>query len=219
MKTALLVAGATGLVGREVLRAAAEPQVSETIALVRRPFAPPHAGVRVVTTDLSALDSCAPITCTHAICALGTTIAKAGSQPAFRAVDLDAVVAFARLARRSGATRFGLVSSVGATVHTSTFYLRVKGEAEAAVSTLGFEAVCLARPGLLLGRREESRPAEALFRGVAPALNLLLRGPLRRFRAIHGADVATGLLSAVLGVERGVRVLHYDDLVRAAHRR
>jgi uncharacterized protein YbjT (DUF2867 family) len=214
METTLLVAGATGLVGREVLRAAAaSPRVAETVALVRRSLGIAPPGVRVVPADMTALDGRAPIPCTHAICALGTTIAKAGSQAAFRAIDLDAVVAFARLAKRGGATRFGLVSSVGATPETSNFYLRVKGEAEQAVAAIGFETVCLARPGLLLGRREESRPAETVFRAVGPALNLLLPGPLRRYRSIRAADVATGLLGAVLDSPSGVHVLHYDDML------
>jgi uncharacterized protein YbjT (DUF2867 family) len=216
MGTTLLVAGATGLVGREVLRVAVtSPRVEETVALVRRSIEPAIAGVKVVPADISTLDSHAPIPCTHAICALGTTIARAGSQPAFRAIDLDAVVAFARLAKRGGATRFGLVSSVGATVNTATFYLRVKGEAEEAVAGLGFETVCVARPGLLLGRRVESRPAEAAFRSVGPVLNLFLLGPLRRFRAIRVSDVASGLLAAVLDAPPGVHVLHYDELTTA----
>ena len=86
--------------------------------------------------------------------ALGTTIAVAGSEAAFRAVDFDAVVATARAARAAGATRLALVSALGADAGSRVFYNRVKGETEAAVAELGYASVAIARPSLLLGDRE-----------------------------------------------------------------
>jgi uncharacterized protein YbjT (DUF2867 family) len=99
-----------------------------------------------------------------ALCALGTTIKKAGSEAAFRAVDLDAVVAFARWAKDGGAEVLGLVSSVGADVSASSFYLRVKGQAEEAIAAIGFRSFVALRPGLLLGDRSESRPGDSVGR-------------------------------------------------------
>jgi uncharacterized protein YbjT (DUF2867 family) len=149
----VLVAGASGLVGREILAAvsAADPDAA-VHALVRRPLDIRLPGLSVHVVDFAALP---PLPRTDDVfVALGTTIKVAGSQAAFRAVDLDAVVAVARAARSSGATRIGVVSALGADPASAVFYNRVKGEMERAVATLGFDTVVFARPSLLLGDRD-----------------------------------------------------------------
>ena len=110
--------------------------------------------IRVVAhvVDFEALQPLAPVD--EVYLALGTTIKVAGSQAAFRAVDLDANVAVARAARDAGARRLGLVSAKGADAGSRVFYSRVKGETEDAVAALGFDAVVIARPSLLVGDRE-----------------------------------------------------------------
>jgi uncharacterized protein YbjT (DUF2867 family) len=218
MPCSILIAGVTGLVGREVFACAiGSSRVSDVTAIVRRPLPASDMRGRILVADFGALDAHPPVPCTHAVCALGTTIARAGSQSAFRSVDFDVVVAVARLARRGGATRFGLVSSAGANAQASNFYLKVKGETEEALGRIGFDGLYLLRLGLLLGQREESRPTEAMFRAVAPALNAVMVGPLRRYRSISARDVATGLLGAVLDGAPGTHVLHYDEILRAGH--
>ncbi|CAM3889695.1 hypothetical protein [Roseateles saccharophilus] len=146
------VAGASGLIGRELLA-----QLSDTpvLALVRRPLAglPPSTLRREAIVDLQALPADLPAP-RRVFIALGTTMAQAGSQAAFRAVDFDAVVAVARTARERGATHCGVVSALGADARSSVFYNRVKGEAEAALIGLGFERLVIARPSLLDGHRE-----------------------------------------------------------------
>jgi uncharacterized protein YbjT (DUF2867 family) len=151
--------------------------------------------------------------CDAAICALGTTLSKAGSQQAFRAVDHDAVLAFASAALAAGARRFVLVSSAGANPNARGFYLRVKGEAEAALAGLPFGALHILRPGLLLGHRAEARPAEAIARAAAPLLNLALRGSLSRFRAIPAAEIANAAVACAIDrTTAGTHVLHYEQL-------
>jgi uncharacterized protein YbjT (DUF2867 family) len=117
-----LIAGATGLVGRHLLDALLpSPQYSGITAVVRRPLgrSDPRLDVRVV--DFDQLAAAPPVPATDAFCALGTTIAAAGSPDAFAAVDLGHVTAFARFARAGGVRRFVLVSSVGADPAASNF--------------------------------------------------------------------------------------------------
>jgi uncharacterized protein YbjT (DUF2867 family) len=153
---------------------------------------------------------------TDAFCALGTTIAAAGSREAFMAVDLDYVTAFARWARDSGAQRFVLVSSIGADPGASNFYLRVKGQAERAVSAIGFEQLDVLRPGLLVGARSESRRGEALAQRVMPPLAFMLVGPLRKYRPIRAAVVGAAMVGTALAGHSGGRVLEYDLIRRMA---
>ena len=140
--------------------------------------------------------------------ALGTTIAVAGSEPAFRAVDLDAVLALARSARSAGVRRLGLVSAMGADAHSRVFYNRVKGEMEEAVSSLGFETLVIARPSLLDGERAAlGQPAR---RGEQLALQVMRRlKPLipRNYRAILASDVAAALVAAVQAGRPSVQIL------------
>lgn len=149
-----LIAGATGLVGRELLpmllASAAHAQVH---VLLRRavPDLPPSAKLRTHTVDFHALPPLPHID--DAFIALGTTIKVAGSQAAFRAVDFDAVLNTARAARTAGASRLGVVSALGADAKSRVFYNRVKGEMEEAVASLGFERLVIVQPSLLVGDR------------------------------------------------------------------
>ena len=212
-----LIAGASGLVGRHCLDALLASSAYEAvIACARRPLprAHPRLAVRVVSFD--RLDSERPLAVTDAFCALGTTIAAAGSRDAFTRVDLGYVAAFARYARAAGARRFVLVSAVGANPGASNFYLRVKGQAEQAVVGVGFVQLDILRPGLLLGERSESRPGEAMAQRLAPAAGPLLVGPLRKYRPVPAAIVGAAMVGTALAEHTGVRVLHYDELVRMA---
>ena len=143
---------------------------------------------------------------------LGTTRKDAGSDAAFRAVDLDLAVAFARAAKKAGARRFGLVSSAGANAASSFLYPRTKGEAEKAVSGLGFETVVIARPSLLLGVRAKPRAAEKIGEAALALLSPLLVGPLRKYRAIAGDTVAAAMIASVRGKFPGTLVLESDAL-------
>src|SRR5262249_62336295 len=92
-------------------------------------------------------------------CALGTTIRKAGSEAAFRKVDLEMPLRAAQEALKAGAEQFVVVSSVGADPNSKNFYLRTKGELEAELAKLPFGAIHILRPSLLIGRRQEFRLA------------------------------------------------------------
>jgi uncharacterized protein YbjT (DUF2867 family) len=212
-----LIAGASGLVGRHCLDTLlASPAYEAVVACTRRPLPDAHPRLAVRVVSFERLDSERPLAVTDAFCALGTTIAAAGSRDAFTRVDLGYVAAFARYARASGALRFVLVSSVGADPGASNFYLRVKGQAEQAVVSAGFVQVAILRPGLLLGERSELRRGEAMAPRLAPVAGLLLGGPLRKYRPVPAAIVGAAMVGTALAEQSGARVLHYDELVRMA---
>src|SRR5690606_2451329 len=122
----VLVAGASGLVGRAlVARLCADPGVGVVHALVRRPLDLGHPKLQVHVVDFTAL----PVLpmADEAYLALGTTIAIAGSREAFRAVDFDANLAVARAAVQAGVCRIGLVSAMGGAPPSRVFYSRPHG--------------------------------------------------------------------------------------------
>lgn len=202
----ILLAGATGLVGSRVLAL-----LPDAVPVGRRPTG---RGGEVVA-DFAALPPLPPATV--AICALGTTIRTAGSQAAFRAVDFDAVLAFARGARAAGVVHFILVTAVGADAGSQVFYSRVKGEVQDAVAALGFARLDLIQPGLILGPRADRRPVEALLQQVTPWLNRLLVGGLDKYGAIDAGVVAAAIAALSRGRHDGGQSRHCNrDLRRLA---
>ena len=207
-----LLAGATGLIGREGVAQACA--VGESVcALVRRLPAPPVARVDWRVVDFAALP---PLpTARQAFCALGTTIGVAGSQAAFRAVDFDAVLAFARAAKAAGCSSFGVVSALGADAGSSNFYSRTKGEMEAALATLGFERLVIARPSLLAGDRASLGQPPRRGERVALALTAPVRSLIpAAWRPIEAATVARALRRAMMTGETGRVVLDSSHLQR-----
>jgi uncharacterized protein YbjT (DUF2867 family) len=201
-----LVAGATGLVGGLLINTLLDaPDYTRVYALTRRPFGKEHPKLanRVVVFE-RMVDQLKGLVAQDAFCCIGTTIADAGSQEAFRAADVDAVLLFARAARAAQATRFVVVSSVGANSQSKKFYLRTKGEMEEAVTDLGFASVDILQPSLLLGPRKALRPLEITGRIFAPLINPLLTGAREAYRAVPAETVAKAMLGAARRGTRGV---------------
>jgi uncharacterized protein YbjT (DUF2867 family) len=215
---AALLLGATGLVGGHCLeRLLAEPAYTRVVAPVRRPLARQHPKLEAPIVDFDRLVGHAEIFAVDDVfCCLGTTIRAAGSQDAFRKVDLVYVHDAARLAAEQGARQFLLVSAIGADPTSRVFYSRVKGEAEMAVQGLPFRRVVIARPSLLLGDRAEFRLGERVAEWVTVPLAPLLRGPLAKYRPIEARAVAAALVRLALEAGSGVRVVESDGLHEAA---
>jgi uncharacterized protein YbjT (DUF2867 family) len=191
------VAGATGLVGREILRGLlADEAVAAVHALGRRRLELQHPRLTSHVVDFTSLPPLPALD--EVYLALGTTIAVAGSQAAFRAIDFDANLAVARAAKATGARRVGLVSAMGADARSRIFYSRVKGELEEALSALGFEALVIARPSFLAGDREALGQPVRTGEKLALRVGALLR-PLMpaNYRAVAAIDVARALLARV----------------------
>lgn len=211
-----LLAGATGLIGRAFVEQWRGPGLLHL--LVRRPLPAPGPLCRVHVVDFAALPPLPPAR--DAVCCLGTTIAVAGSPAAFRAVDLDAVLAFARAAQAAGVQRFAVVSALGADARSRNLYGRTKGEMEAALAALGFASLVVARPSLLAGDRgalgQPVRRAEALALALTRPLAPLVP---KAWRPIEAATVARALRAALAQARPGTRVLssaELQDLGRAA---
>jgi uncharacterized protein YbjT (DUF2867 family) len=210
-KYKVLLAGATGLVGRELLSLLQhETRISEVRVLTRRLPQKPKVSSKfhILITDYSDLEENPDwfdVNCVF--CALGTTMRKAGSKKAFREVDYEYPLRIAKLARAAGAKTFALVSAVGADTRSMFFYNRVKGEIEEAIAALQFPNFIIARPSLLLGDRRESRPAERFAKFLAP-----LAPP--RYKPVHVRQVAHSLLETAL-MEPGKTVLENEQLRKA----
>ena len=208
MANTALVAGATGLIGQFLVTRLLNSGVYDRIkVLARRPLNIEDSRIETLITDYSDLSSL-NLRADHVYCCLGTTLKTAGSRAAFESVDYGMVVGLARAARTQGAKQFLVVSAAGTAEHSPSFYSRVKAKMEREVSALGYETVHILRPSLLIGKREESRPAEHLSQLFMPLFTPLLQGPLKKYRAVKGEDVAEAMLQLALRDQRGVHIHH-----------
>ena len=206
----LILAGATGLIGSEVLDLASSGD--DAITTVGR-----RATGRVDNEIIWDFDGPVDLpTAQTGICALGTTIATAGSREAFRAIDHDAVIAFAEAVREAGAEHFVVVTAVDANPGARVFYSKVKGETEAALETLGFTRLDIIQPGLLLGARGEFRPVERFLQRADPLLRCLMIGPLHRYAGIRATTVAGAILALTRMTAPGIYRHENRDLENLA---
>lgn len=193
----IILAGATGLVGQEILKSLlADPTVTAVHSLGRRKPETQHPKLSAHVVDFAALPPLPPAD--EVYLALGTTIKVAGSQAAFRSLDYDANLAVAEAALAAGVKKLGLVSAMGADSRSRIFYNRVKGELEDALARMPFEGTVIARPSLLVGNREvlgqKKRPGEVLGLAIAKVLGFLIPSSLK---PIQASAVAQALLAAV----------------------
>ncbi len=144
---------------------------------------------------------------------LGTTIKKAGSISNMEKIDRDLPLMVARMAHDNGTKRIAVVSSIGATPSSKNYYLRIKGEMEEGIRKLGFERTVIVRPSMLLGDRKEKRAGEIVGKVLMKTVQPLLTGKMKKFRAIHGRDVARAMIILIKG-EPGIGVVESDELQR-----
>ncbi|HWF05052.1 MAG TPA: NAD(P)H-binding protein [Candidatus Angelobacter sp.] len=210
-----VVLGASGLVGGFCLRALVDdPDYSRVVTFGRREL-PVFTRAKVAqrVADLESLTAEDFRGAQDVFCALGTTIRKAGSQAAFRHVDLDLPLRSAREALNAGVEQFIVVSSVGADAESKNFYLRTKGELERELARLPFKAVHILRPSLLIGKRAEFRLAEVIAMALAPALDLVTLGALRKYHSVRAETVGKAMLAAAKQGISGASIDEYDGIV------
>lgn len=219
MKKAL-VFGATGFIGSQLLpMLLASAEYERVTVVVRRDTGLVHAKLLALVGDLDALPTLAErIEVDDVFIALGTTKAKVPDQTAYHRIDHDYPVQAAALAQARGATGVFLVSSVGASVQSSAFYLRTKGETERDVIALGIARTHVFRPSQLLGQRAESRPLEKFIIAAWPAVDWLLVGGARKYRGIAGGDVARAMVTAASDGATGTHVHEWAGIKALASR-
>ncbi len=217
MARTALIAGASGLVGGHLLlRLLESPLFDRVISVGRRTMPVSHPKLTQVVADFATLGAnTLPAVPTDLFCCLGTTMRQAGSQEAFRKVDFDYPVRLAHLAREAGAAYY-IVSSLGADPGSRYFYMRVKGEVEAELKRMNLRSLHIFQPSLLLGHRKQFRLGEAVAVAVSPVYNLLMVGPLRKYRGIQAADVAGAMLRTAEAARPGAHTYQSDLIVEIA---
>jgi uncharacterized protein YbjT (DUF2867 family) len=212
------VIGATGLVGREIVKALlTEKRVDQVTAFVRKPGALAALGI---TSDLKLSERSVNFedlirgktnwfqdleNCEHAVLfsALGTTIKQAGTKDQQKLIDLTYQLKSAEQYKSATATTgtsatYVLISAIGASKASPFFYSKIKGELEEAVMQLGFQKTHILRPSLLLGKREQGRFGESAAASVFEFIKKIGLSLPKAVEPIHAKDVAKSAIRSAL---------------------
>ncbi len=214
-KTAILFGG-SGLVGGFCLDLLLEsPIYAKVLSFGRKKLNKEHEKLEQIEIDFEKLSQYQKlIQGNDLFCALGTTIKKAGSQEAFRKVDLEYPAEIAKIAVKNGVSQFILVSSAGADSKSNNFYTKVKGELEDIIRELPFWGIHILRPSLLLGDRKESRPLERFGIIVSRGIGFLMGDLLGKYQPVKAEDVAKAMVVEAQSLEGGIKRLTSDAMVK-----
>lgn len=216
-KTAILL-GATGLIGGHCLQFLLKSaRYCRVVCLVRKKLPVINDKLEQVVVDFDHLQNYADeLKGDDVFCCLGTTIKVAKTKENFRKVDYQYPLEAGKIALANGATQYLLVSSLGADKDSLVFYSKTKGEVERDIAALGYPALHIMKPSLLLGDRTESRLGEKVGEAVMTSLSFLMQGPLKKYRAIDAEAVAFAMVHLASKEQSGTHI-HQSDAIQAIY--
>jgi len=211
-----LVFGGSGLVGTELLKLLISDSAYQTvISAGRRNLEIQSPKLKQIVFDFNQLESQQELFAGQDVyCCLGTTIKKAKTKEAFRAIDFGYVTRIAKMAASNDVGNFALVSSIGTDKNSNNFYLRTKGEMEEVVRQLKFNTLVILRPSFLLGNRIEKRLGERIAKIFIQLISPLLIGKLKKYRGIEAKIVAKKMIEIILAPEKGKFIIE-SDLIKS----
>ena len=213
MKNTAVIIGATGAVGKEILKEILCGDFYERIYVLGRNSISrlPEDGrlTKIVIDfenmrfDTSILDD------TDVFAALGTTIKTAGSKENQRKIDVDYTVNFAKLCE--GKVRsFNIVSAIGANSKSKNFYNSLKGELEDKLKEMNLRTLRIFQPSLLISKRDDNRFLEEIFMKVAPIFQFVLKGKIKKYSPIE-ASLLGKVLVRFATENKGKGTYTYND--------
>lgn len=207
-----IIAGATGLVGNNLLHLLLEhPDYTKVTALVRKKIPLQHPKLKQLVLDFDKLEDYRnDIRGDAVFCALGTTKNRTPDKEQYRKIDYQYPLDIAFIAQQNEVSQYHLVSALGANEKSPVFYSKLKGEVERDLKTIPFKAIHIYRPSLLDGKRKEHRSAERALIGLMRILNPLLIGSLKKYRSIKVEKVASAMLRQSLKPLEGIFTYNSD---------
>lgn len=210
MSKIALLAGSTGLIGNQLLELLlADSHYSKIIALSRKPLSIANSKLENIVLEVEQLENHSQLKADDVFCCLGTTMKQAGSQAAFRKVDFDYPLQLAKIQKANGAQQFLLVSALGANKNSGIFYNKVKGEVEEAITSVGFKALHIFRPSLLLGSRKDHRSGEEAAKVFYKIFGFLIP---KKYQGLESIKVARAMQALAKQEHAGVFVYESNTL-------
>ncbi|WP_157524486.1 NAD-dependent epimerase/dehydratase family protein [Mucilaginibacter ginkgonis] len=210
-----IIAGATGLVGSNLLQLLLHSiQYQEVIAVTRKEIAVQHPKLIQLIIDFDKLhEHAAAINGDVLFSCLGTTKTQAPDPEQYRKIEFKYTTLLADIAKNNGAQQLHYISSIGADISSSNFYLKLKGETESALAHLGLKSTHIYQPSVIKGGRKQSRPMEMFVIGLMKMVDPILIGSLKKYRSITAQTVAQAMFQQSLSTEAGL-FIHPSDHIQ-----
>ena len=211
------IAGSTGLVGSHLLENLSNiyPRV---ISLTRKKvnYSKPNIQNIIVDFDDLKIESIFKDV-DHLYIALGTTRKKAGSAYNFKKVDYHYCINLASIANDCGVKSISIISSVGSDPNSSFLYPMTKGLIEKDISKISLHHLSIVRPGIILGKRNESRIGEKIGKVIFSLIDKLLFGKLSKYKSISADNISKAMIYQVVNSSPGVNILEYKELINSSN--
>ena len=210
--------GATGLIGNCSLRRLLVHQAyDKVISIGRGPIKASHPKLIHYEVDMSSPDNYRHLMRGDDLfIAMGTTMKKAGSKEAFYEIDHNLIFNIAKSGSLQGFNQLIFVSALGADSRSFVFYLKVKGELEDDVRRLPYWGIHIMRPSILLGQRDENRPAERIAGQLSKGLQLFSGSILGDIAPVNADDVAKAMVLSAQSLKQGIHIHHGSEIVKLA---
>ena len=217
MSKNILIVGASGLVGGEILKSLKTTN-NELILLSRKKLLCENS-INQIVIDFENIDSLdASLKVDEIYIAIGQKLSlseliyiKKNNRKSFVNVDFNCIKKVAEFAKNCGASSIGLISAIGANTKSLNTYLKVKGDVEQEIKLVGYKKIIIAHPSHLLGKRagEDIPMTVKVFEQITNLFGLLMIGPLQKFRNVEAKKVAIAIISKMDSVEEGIHYIDY----------
>lgn len=203
----IVVTGANGSVGKNLLAHASENADVHIVAAVRSERAaaalPTHSGLEVRVVSADDVDDLARTLAGASSLVHLSGILIESRTASYEQANVAATETAVEACRRAGVPHIVLISALGADVRASNRYRRSKGEGERVVEQSGMNATIIRTP-ILLG--PETAGAAGIVRSIAGGKVKLLGGGRYMMRPLDIDDLSAAILSACRRHPAGVHV-------------
>jgi uncharacterized protein YbjT (DUF2867 family) len=194
-KTAIIL-GATGLTGNLILQLLLKDNRYKKIKLFSRSASGVvHPKIEEYLGDLIHLETFKnDFIADEVFCCIGTTKSKTPDKELYKKIDFGIPTKAAKLCKENGISTLVIISALGANSKSNIFYSRTKGEMEDVVIQLQIPKTHILQPSLIGGKREEKRIGEWIFIQLMKVANLVMAGPLKKYKSIDPKDIAKAMV-------------------------
>ena len=211
------IAGSTGLVGSHLLENLSKiyPKV---VTLTRKKVNYSNPNIQNVVVNFDNLNIESELNgVDHLYIALGTTRKKAGSAENFTKVDYHYCIDLARIASNCGIKSISIISSVGSDPNSTFLYPKTKGLIERDISKISLNHLSIVKPGIILGKRNESRVGEKIGKILFYLIDKLLFGRFSKYKSISATNISKAMIYQVINSNSGTNILEYNELMKSSN--